>query len=112
MMRMTTAPLFHENLVEWMTPMTYQAASGAGAQNMRELIAQMGYLHASARALLDDPASAILDIDRAVADALRSADLPKAHFGHPLAGSVLPWIYTDLVNGQSKEEWKAPGEGT
>ena len=111
LMLMATAPLFHENLVEWMTPMTYQAASGAGAQNMRELVAQMGYVHASARSLLDDPASAILDIDRAVADALRSADLPKAHFGHPLAGSLLPWIYTDLGNGQSKEEWKAQAEG-
>ena len=111
LMLMATAPLFHENLVEWMTPMTYQAASGAGAQNMRELVAQMGYVHASARSLLDDPASAILDIDRAVADALRSADLPKAHFGQPLAGSLLPWIYTDLGNGQSKEEWKAQAEG-
>jgi len=111
LMLMATAPLFRNNLVEWMTPMTYQAASGAGAQNMRELVAQMGYVHASARSLLDDPASAILDIDRAVADALRSADLPKAYFGHPLAGSLLPWIYTDLGNGQSKEEWKAQAEG-
>src|SRR5436190_11803749 len=92
LMLMATAPLFRENLIEWMTPMTYQAASGAGAQNMRELVAQMGYVHASARALLDNPASAILDIDRTVADALRSADLPKAHFGHALAGSLLPWI--------------------
>jgi aspartate-semialdehyde dehydrogenase len=111
LMLMATAPLFRENLVEWMTVMTYQAASGAGAQNMRELVAQMGYVHESARALLDDPASAILDIDRAVATALRSADLPQAHFGHPLAGSLLPWIYTDLGNGQSKEEWKAQAEG-
>jgi aspartate-semialdehyde dehydrogenase len=111
LMLMATAPLFHNDLVEWMTPMTYQAASGAGAQNMRELVAQMGYVHASARSLVDDPASAILDIDRKVADALRSADLPKAHFGHPLAGSLLPWIYTDLGNGQSKEEWKAQAEG-
>jgi len=111
LMLMATAPLFHKNLVEWMTPMTYQAASGAGAQNMRELIAQMGYVHASARSLLDDPASAILAIDRAVAEALRSPDLPKTHFGQPLAGSLLPWIYTDLGNGQSKEEWKAQAEG-
>src|SRR5689334_8365105 len=71
----------------------------------------MGYVHASAKSLLDDPASAILEIDRAVADAVRSADLPKTHFGHPLAGSLLPWIYTDLGNGQSKEEWKAQAEG-
>jgi len=111
LMLMATAPLFREKLVEWMTVMTYQAASGAGAQNMRELVAQMGYVHESARELLDDPASAILDIDRAVATALRSVDLPKAHFGHPLAGSLLPWIYTDLGNGQSKEEWKAQAEG-
>src|SRR4029434_59903 len=111
LMLMATARLFRNNLVEWMTPMTYQAASGAGAQNMRELVAQMGYVHASARSLLDDPAAAILDIDLAVADALRSTDLPKAHFGHPLAGSLLPWIYTDLGNGQSKEEWKAQAEG-
>ena len=111
LMLMATAPLFHADLVEWMTPMTYQAASGAGAQNMRELVAQMGYVHASAKSLLDDPASAILDIDRTVADAVRSADLPKTHFGYPLAGSLLPWIYTDLGNGQSKEEWKAQAEG-
>src|SRR6266550_1726313 len=111
LMLMAIAPLFRENLVEWMTAMTYQAASGAGAQNMRELVAQMGFAHASAGALLDDPSSAILDIDRAVARALRSADLPTAHIGHPLAGSLLPWIYTDLGNGQSKEEWKAEAEG-
>jgi aspartate-semialdehyde dehydrogenase len=111
LMLMATAPLFRENLIEWMTPMTYQAASGAGAQNMRELVAQMGYVHASARSLVDDPASAILDLDRAVAGAQRGADLPKAQFGHPLAGSLLPWIAEDLGNGQSKEEWKAQGEG-
>ncbi|PYR77438.1 MAG: aspartate-semialdehyde dehydrogenase [Acidobacteria bacterium] len=111
LMLMATAPLFRENLIEWMTPMTYQAASGAGAQNMRELVAQMGYVHASARSLLDDPASTILDIDRTVADALRNPGLPTSHFGHPLAGSLLPWIYTDLGNGQSKEEWKAEAEG-
>src|SRR3954469_14611305 len=87
LMLMATAPLFRENLVEWMTSMTYQAASGAGAQNMRELVAQMGFAHASVRALLDNPASAILDIDRTLAAALRSADLPKANFGQPLAGS-------------------------
>src|SRR6185295_13868754 len=110
LMLMATAPLFREDLVDWMTAMTYQAASGAGAQNMRELITQMGYAHASARTLLDDPSSAILDIDRTVAAALRSPDLPTAHFGHPLAGSLLPWIYTDLGNGQSKEEWKAQAE--
>jgi aspartate-semialdehyde dehydrogenase len=111
LMLMATAPLFRANLVEWMTAMTYQAASGAGAQNMRELVSQMGYAHASVRTLLDDPASAILDIDRTVADTLRSDSLPTKNFGHPLAGSLLPWIDKDLGNGQSKEEWKAQAEG-
>src|SRR4051812_47178794 len=110
LMLMATAPLFRENLVEWMTSMTYQAASGAGAQNMRELVAQMGFAHASVRALLDNPASAILDIDRTLATALRSAEMPTANFGHPLAGSLLPWIDKDLGNGQSKEEWKGQAE--
>jgi aspartate-semialdehyde dehydrogenase len=109
-MLMATAPLFRENLVEWITAMTYQAASGAGAQNMRELVAQMGVAHASVRSLLDDPASTILDIDRTVASALRSADFPTKNFGHPLAGSLLPWIDKDLGNGQSKEEWKGQAE--
>jgi aspartate-semialdehyde dehydrogenase len=95
-----------------MTAMTYQAASGAGAQQMRELVSQMGRAHASVRALLDDPASAILDIDRTVTETLRGADFPTTHtFGHPLAGSLLPWIAEDLGNGQSKEEWKAMAEG-
>ncbi|HXC39642.1 MAG TPA: aspartate-semialdehyde dehydrogenase [Burkholderiales bacterium] len=103
--------LFKAGLVEWMTAMTYQAASGAGAENMRELVKQMGFAHAKAQALLDDPASAILDIDRAVSDSLRSKDLPSQHFGGPLAGSLLAWIDKDLGNGQSKEEWKAQAEG-
>jgi aspartate-semialdehyde dehydrogenase len=91
--------------------MTYQAASGAGAQNMRELLAQMGSLHAAAAPLLTDPASAILDIDRDVTAALRSDALPRQHFGHPLAGSLLPWIDKDLGNGTSREEWKGGAEG-
>jgi aspartate-semialdehyde dehydrogenase len=111
LMLMALAGLFREGLIEWMTAMTYQAASGAGAQQMRELVSQMGRAHASARTLLDDPASAILDIDRTVADTLRAADFPTTHFGHPLAGSLLPWIAEDLGNGQSKEEWKAMAEG-
>jgi aspartate-semialdehyde dehydrogenase len=109
-MLMATAPLFRENLVEWMTPMTYQAASGAGAQNMRELVAQMGYVHASARPLLDDPASSILDIDREVAGILRDERFPTEHFGVPLAGSLIPWIDRDLGNGMSREEWKGGAE--
>jgi aspartate-semialdehyde dehydrogenase len=103
--------LFKAGLVEWITAMTYQAASGAGAQNMRELVAQMGYAHGSAKTLLADPASSILDIDRNVSDALRSPAYPTEHFGAPLAGSLIPWIDKDLGNGQSKEEWKAQAEG-
>jgi len=102
--------LFAEDLVEWVSAMTYQAASGAGAQNMRELITQMGQLHASAADLLADPASAILDIDRRVADAMRSSDFATGHFGAPLAGSLIPWIDKDLGDGMSREEWKGDAE--
>ncbi|MBI4293438.1 MAG: aspartate-semialdehyde dehydrogenase [Betaproteobacteria bacterium] len=103
--------LFKAGLVEWMTAMTYQAASGAGAENMRELVKQMGFAHQSAKRLLDDPASAILEIDRTVADAIRSKDFPTKHFGVALAGSLIPWIDKDLGNGQSREEWKGQAEG-
>jgi aspartate-semialdehyde dehydrogenase len=103
--------LFKNGLVEWMTAMTYQAASGAGAQNMRELLAQMGAAHGAAKALLADPASAILEIDRKVAEALRSDALPKENFGVPLAGSLIPWIDKDMGDGQSREEWKGQAEG-
>jgi aspartate-semialdehyde dehydrogenase len=103
--------LFKHGLVEWMTAMTYQAASGAGAQNMRELLAQMGTAHAAAGELLADPASAILEIDRRVADSLRSDAMPTEQFGVPLAGSLIAWIDKDLGNGQSREEWKAQAEG-
>ena len=111
LMLMALHGLFKEGLVEWMTAMTYQAASGAGAQNMRELLAQMGVTHASAQALLADPASAILEIDRRVAAALRSDALPKEHFGAALAGSLIPWIDKEMENGQSREEWKGQAEG-
>ena len=90
--------------------MTYQAASGAGARNMRELLSQMGSIHDAARVLLDDPASAILEIDKTVSDHIRSADYPDAQFGVPLAGSLIPWIDVQLESGQSKEEWKAQVE--
>jgi aspartate-semialdehyde dehydrogenase len=110
LMLMALGGLYKNNLVEWMTAMTYQAASGAGAQNMRELLAQMGELHVAAKGLLDDPASAILDIDQEVAGVLRDERLPTAHFGVPLAGSLIPWIDKDLGNGQSKEEWKGMAE--
>jgi aspartate-semialdehyde dehydrogenase len=110
LMLMAVAGLLRAGVVDWITAMTYQSASGAGAQNMREMLQQMGVLHASAAALLQDPASSILDIDRAVSGALASADFPVAHFGVPLAGSLIPWIDKDLGNGQSREEWKAAAE--
>ena len=111
LMLMALHGLFKEGLIEWMTAMTYQAASGAGAQNMRELLAQMGAAHASADGLLADPASAILEIDRRVADMLRSDALPREHFGVALAGSLIPWIDKEMDNGQSREEWKGQAEG-
>jgi aspartate-semialdehyde dehydrogenase len=106
LMLMALGGLFQNDLVEWTTSMTYQAASGAGAQNMRELISGMGAIEQQVAAELANPASAILDIDRKVSDFLRSDAYPKAQFGAPLAGSLIPWIDADLGNGQSKEEWK------
>ena len=110
LMLMGLGGLFENGLVEWMSAMTYQAASGAGAQNMRELISQMGAINASVAAELADPASAILDIDRKVAETLRSDAMPVDNFGVPLAGSLIPWIDKQLPNGQSREEWKAQAE--
>ncbi len=110
LMLMALGGLFKAGLVEWLTAMTYQAASGAGAANMRELVAQMGAVHAVAKPLLDKPSSAILELDRVVADTLRKGAIPTENFGHPLAGSLLPWIDKDLGNGQSKEEWKGMAE--
>jgi aspartate-semialdehyde dehydrogenase len=107
LMLMAMTGLFRAGLIEWVTAMTYQAASGAGAQHMRELVQQMGAAHASVARLLADPASAIGQIDRTMASALRSEEFPTKQFGHPLAGSLLPWIDRDLGNGQSREEWKA-----
>lgn len=110
LMLMALGGLFQNNLVEWATSMTYQAASGAGAKNMRELISGMGAIHHQVADELANPASAILDIDRKVSDFLRSEAYPKANFGVPLAGSLIPWIDADLGNGQSKEEWKGDVE--
>ena len=110
LMMMGLAGLFRRDLIEWMTCMTYQAASGAGAQNMRELLQQMGEAHLAAKHLLDDPNSAILDIDREVAGILRDEQFPTEHFGVPLAGSLIPWIDKDLGNGVSREEWKGGAE--
>ena len=110
LMLMAVGALYQRDLVEWMSVMTYQAASGAGAQNMRELLTQMGEVHRVAKGLLDDPASAILDIDREVAGILREEKFPTANFGVPLAGSLIPWIDKELENGQSREEWKGQAE--
>jgi len=110
LMLMAMGGLFREGLVEWASAMTYQAASGAGAKNMRELISQMGTIRDSVADELADPASAILDIDRKVAEIIRSDALPTEQFGAPLAGSLLPWIDRQLENGQSREEWKAQAE--
>jgi aspartate-semialdehyde dehydrogenase len=110
LMLMGMAGLFQRDEVEWMTSMTYQAASGQGAAAMRDLVAQMGTIGARAKEMIDDPASAILELDRVVTDTVRSGSLPKAEIGYPLAGSLLPWIDKDLGNGQSREEWKAQVE--
>ena len=111
LMLMALGGLFKHDLIEWVSAMTYQAASGAGAQNMRELISQMGALHAAVADDLADPASAILEIDRKVADAMRSHGLPTDNFrGVPLAGSLIPWIDVPVEHGQSMEEWKGGAE--
>ncbi|MFV2029149.1 aspartate-semialdehyde dehydrogenase [Neisseria sp. S1] len=106
LMLMALGGLFQNDLVEWATSMTYQAASGAGAKNMRELIEGMGAINSEVSKELADPGSTILNIDRKVSDFLRSENYPKTNFGVPLAGSLIPWIDADLGNGQSKEEWK------
>jgi len=103
--------LFKAGIVEWMSAMTYQAASGAGAQNMRELLQQMGYLYNSVQADLANPGSAILDIDRQVTKSLQSSEYPKTNFRNtPLAGSLIPWIDVAVEHGQTKEEWKGGAE--
>ncbi len=110
LMLMALGGLFEKDLIEWISPMTYQAASGSGAKHMRELISQMGAVHQEVKDKLDDPASAILEIDRQVADFIRSDDYPKDQFGVPLAGSLIPYIDSQLESGQSREEWKAQVE--
>ena len=102
--------LFKKDLIEWVSSMTYQAASGAGAQNMRELISQMGTIYDHAKNLVEDRNSSILDIDKNVSSTIKSKDFPVDNFGVPLAGSLIPWIDKDLNNGQSKEEWKGSAE--
>jgi aspartate-semialdehyde dehydrogenase len=111
LMLMAMGGLFKHGLVEWISAMTYQAASGAGAQNMRELLSQMGALHAAVKDDLANPASAILDIDRKVSAALRDSGFPTQNFRNtPLAGSLIPWIDVPVEHGQSKEEWKGGAE--
>jgi aspartate-semialdehyde dehydrogenase len=110
LMLMALGGLFEQGWVEWVTSMTYQAASGAGAKNMRELMDQMRFLGNRAAGLLDDPASAILDIDRTVTAALREDALPTANFCAPLAASLIPWIDRAMDNGQTREEWKGMAE--
>ncbi len=106
LMLMGLGGLFEADLIEWMTSMTYQAASGSGAKHMRELLTQMGTLRDAVHSELADPASAILDIDRKVSESMRSGDFPVDNFGAPLAGGLLPWIDKPMESGQSKEEWK------
>lgn len=110
LMLMAVGGLYKEGLVEWMTSQTYQAASGAGAKNMRELINQMGVINDTVSSELANPATSILDIDRKVSETLRSPGFPSQEFGAPLAGSLIPWIDVKRDNGQSKEEWKASVE--
>ena len=111
LMLMGLGGLFQSDLVEWVSAMTYQAASGAGAQNMRELLSQMGALHDAVKAELADPASAILDIDRKIAETMRASSFPTKNFRNTaLAGSLIPWIDVPVEGGQSKEEWKGGAE--
>ena len=110
LMLMAVGGLFREGMVEWVSAQTYQAASGAGAKNMRELISQMGSIRDAVAPELADARSNILDIDRKVAEAMRGDAFPTQEFGHALAGSLLPWIDSQLENGQSREEWKGQAE--
>ena len=110
LMLLALGGLFEKDLVEWASPMTYQAASGSGAKHMRELISQMGAIHSNVKDKIDDPATAILDIDQQVAEFIRSNEYPSDQFGVPLAGSLIPYIDSQLPSGQSREEWKAQAE--
>ncbi len=110
LMLMALGGLFEKGLIEWISSMTYQAASGAGANNMRELITQMGELEANVKYLLGNPSSAILDIDKKVTDKLNDGSLSMDNWGVPLAASLIPWIDIPVDGGQSKEEWKGVAE--
>jgi aspartate-semialdehyde dehydrogenase len=110
LMLMACAGLFRRKLVSWMSSMTYQAASGAGAKNMIELVQQMRGIVDASRATLDNPASTALDLDRVVTASLRNGSLPVENFGAPLAASLIPWIDRAMENGQTREEWKGMAE--
>ena len=110
LMLMSLGGLFAENLIDWVSVSTYQAASGGGARHMRELLTQMGMLNAQVAKQLQDPNSSILDIERKVTQKMRDGSLPTDNFGVPLAGSLIPWIDKALDNGQSREEWKGQAE--
>jgi aspartate-semialdehyde dehydrogenase len=110
LMMMALGGLFENNLVEWISSMTYQAASGAGAKNMRELITQMGEIEGEVSNLLADPSSAILDIDKAITAKLNDGTISTDNWGVPLAASLIPWIDKAMENGQTKEEWKGIAE--
>lgn len=111
LMLMAIDGLFKANVVEWVSSMTYQAASGGGAQHMRELVAQMAHLADASRELLADPGATALELDARVTQALRDPKLPNEHFGAPLAGSLIPWIDAPVEEGRTREEWKAYAEG-
>jgi len=110
LMLMAVSGLFARNWVQWLTAMTYQSASGAGANNMRELVQQMGILGEKSKDLLHDPAASILDIDRRISQTLADSDFPTQHFGAPLAASLIPWVDRAMDNGQTREEWKGIAE--
>jgi len=110
LMLMAMNGLFDAGLVEWISTMTYQAASGAGAKNMRELVSQMKKIGVDATAQLDNPSGAILELDKLVSATMKGDDFPKDNFGAPLAGSLIPWIDSALENGQTREEWKGYAE--
>ena len=110
LMLMALGGLFENDLIEWVSPMTYQAASGAGARNMRELIKQMGAIHSEVADLVDNPSAGILEIDKKLSDFLRSDQYPKEQWGVPLGGSLIPWLDSQLASGQTREEWKAQVE--
>ena len=106
LMLMAVGGLFAAGCIQWLSSMTYQAASGAGAKHMRELVAQMRAIGGGLGELVEDPSAAILEIDRTVTESLRSDDFPTTHFGVPLAGSLIPWIDRPMPDGQTREEWK------